>query len=70
MTYCIGVDAELNTPVCPLAKGDCYWQPTKTNACKYTERELTPQEFAELTARDVTNVEDLEQFRGALRASL
>ena len=70
MSYCIEIDAELDTNICPLAKGDCYWQHKKTNRCSYTEQDLTSKEFADVTGKEDISTNQLESFRLELRAAI
>lgn len=69
MTFCVIIEAPLKTSNCPLSKGACYWQHRESNACCYTEKELSPSEFCELTGA-TTPVIDVETFRDQLRAAL
>lgn len=48
MTYCVAVEANLLVAVCPLRVGACMWQHRTTHHCKYTEQEISPEEFAAL----------------------
>lgn len=48
MAYCIAIQKELLVSVCPLGVGQCLWQHRTTHHCKYTERELTTEEFSTL----------------------
>jgi hypothetical protein len=48
MAYCVSIQKELATDLCPLKSGDCYWQHRASNYCKYVHTDVTPEEFCEL----------------------
>lgn len=68
-TYCNAISANINTSVCPLAKGACYWQHRDSKECKYTEQELSVEEFCERVKAPVPT-ESTDAFRARLRATL
>lgn len=68
--YCTVVEAHLSVKVCPLPKGSCYWQHRQSNECRFTEKDITPDEFCALTSADPVTQEDLEEFRNRLRDTL
>lgn len=70
MTFCIAVEAKLNTDICPLSKGRCYWQHTVTKTCAYTEKELSVPEFCATIGVDEPVGMSLEEFKLKLRSTL
>ena len=47
-TFCIVIGRSLVVARCPLPEGSCTWQHTQTNFCKYTNKELSAAEHAQL----------------------
>lgn len=47
-TFCIVIGQPLVVPRCPLQPLSCTWQHRESNFCKYTDKELSVQEHAEL----------------------
>lgn len=71
MTFCIAIEANLNTDVCPLAKGDCYWQNRETKKCCYSEVDMSPEEYAVATSAKVCVTQiSLDNVKACLRQAL
>lgn len=70
MTFCIGVEAKIDTDVCPLPKGRCYWQHKETKACCYTETELAVPEFCVSTGSAPVDQQTVDEFKIKLRSTL
>lgn len=68
--YCVMIDARLKSTSCPLEKGKCYWQNRNTNECCYTECELSPAQFVDLTGADPVAESDVEEFKARLRTHM
>ncbi len=64
--FCIAVDKSLDTEVCPLSKGACYWQHRETKACCYTELDLAVNEYCDLVGAPLPT-KDLDAFMDELR---
>lgn len=70
MTYCLIIESTLNTEVCPLSKGACYWQHRQSKKCCYLpDRELSLEEFCEHTGASLPET-DQDTFREQLRSAL
>ena len=69
-TYCTVIDQILTTKVCPIAKGNCYWQHRVTNECCFTELDITTDAFSALTGADTVTLEEINEFRELLRDSI
>jgi len=73
-TYCIVIGAPLVVQHCPLKPTSCTWQHRATNFCKYTNRELSVEEHAELVGATVPSsalAQDLEhQLVDRIRSEL
>jgi len=70
MSFCIALEANIDTDRCPLAKGKCYWQHRETHECRYTEADLTPAEFCTHVGLPMPTPEASDKFKTDLRALL
>jgi len=70
MTFCIAVEAQLNTDVCPLPKGRCYWQHRETRQCCYTEHEIAPTSYCLQVGANPASEQELAEFKIQLRVKL
>jgi hypothetical protein len=63
-TFCIVVDREvvLSAYTCPLPKGNCYWAHRRTGQCRYTDQDLTPEQFAERVGTTVPTDAEIQAF--------
>ena len=57
MTFCVAINADIVVATCPLKKGACYWQHRKTNLCRYTNDELSIEEFCSRVGAQVPTEE-------------
>jgi hypothetical protein len=71
MTLCIAIKKEITASICPLTKGNCYWQHRRTHACCYTEQDMDSQQFAKLVGMsNYPNPEQISRFLHRLRIKL
>jgi hypothetical protein len=68
-TFCVAIDAPINTKSCPLQVGACYWQHRQTKECKYTELDMSIDEFKLLVGSN-DPASDIDEFRDRLRRAL
>lgn len=70
MTFCVVIESKINTTVCPLEKGSCYWQHRKDRSCCYTDQDLSPEEFSTLVGLEKKPLMSLTEFRAQLKTAL
>lgn len=65
-TFCVVIGQPLVVARCPLPCGACTWQHRKTNFCKYTDKELTVVEHAELIGVEPLSTQDHQALQQRL----
>lgn len=69
-TFCGVIQRQLLSATCPLPKGTCMWKHRATGLCEYTEKELSPQEFAALVGLPTPSTEVVNSLSQQLQTRL
>jgi hypothetical protein len=65
-TFCVVIGQPLVVARCPLPPGSCTWQHRATNFCKYSDKELTVAEHAQLIGAPVPKPSEQQQLEQRL----
>jgi hypothetical protein len=65
-TFCVVVGQPLVVARCPLPSGACAWQHRASNFCKYTDKDLTVSEHAELVGLPPPKSQDVQALEQRL----
>lgn len=63
MTKCGVIGKVLVVSVCPLKPGECMFQHRVTHVCRYTEAELSPEEFNKRVGLAEQDPKQLQEVR-------
>mgnify|MGYP007082186890 CR=1 FL=1 len=72
MSYCIIIEKELVTNICPVPEANCMWRHRVTKECKYSSelQGAPPHVVAPIVGVRTPYDSEIENLRAALRAAI